>query len=114
MRVKVITKFRDKRTKAMMRPGMEMEITRERFEEIVSVGDFVREIAVSASSCDGVDISSDEIENAPEAASASSGDALDEMTVKQLRVYASERHKLTFPAGMKKSEIIDEIRRMEK
>lgn len=117
MKVKVTMKFRDRHTKKMHRVGEEMEITQERYEEIMNVGAFVRVINENdapAASEDDVNISSDEAENALNDAPAASGDKLDEMTVKELREYANSRFKVTFPAGTKKSEIIDEIRRMLK
>lgn len=117
MRVKVTHRFYDRHTRKIHRVGEEMTITQERYEEIMSVGAFVRVIDENdapAASDDDVNKSSDEVENTPENAPAASGDKLDGMTVKELREYASSRFKVTFPAGMKKSEIIDEIRRMLK
>lgn len=117
MKVKVINKFRDKYTGAIMRPGEEMTITQERYEEIMSVGAFVRmtgEKGDSAVSGDDVCKSLDNARDTLKSGSATSGDKLDGMTVRELREYANSRFKVTFSAGMKKSEIIDEIRRMSK
>ena len=117
MKVKTVKKFYDRHTHRIHRVGEEMTITQERYEEIMSVGAFVRVIDeddAPAASDNDVNISSDEVENTLDDAPAASGDKLDEMTVKELREYASSRFKVTFPAGMKKSEIIDEIRRMLK
>lgn len=44
MKVKVIKKFRDKHTKEIHKVNKEMEISKERFDEILSVGKFVEEI----------------------------------------------------------------------
>ena len=117
MKVKVTNKFRDKYTKKIHRVGEEMEIAKARYEEIMSAGAFVRVIDendAQAASGDDVNISSDEGESTLENAQAASGDKLDSMTMKELREYANEKFKVTFPVGTKKSEIIDEIRRMLK
>ena len=44
MKVKVIRKFRDRHTNVLHNKNTELEITRERFEEIALSGLFVKEI----------------------------------------------------------------------
>ncbi len=46
MKVKVIKLFKDKRTKVIYNPGQDIEVTRERFEELVSAasGPFVEAV----------------------------------------------------------------------
>lgn len=45
MWVKVLKKFKDKHNHEVHEPGEKMRISRERYEEIVSVGKFVEEIS---------------------------------------------------------------------
>lgn len=45
MKVKVISSFRDKNTKVIHQPGEELEISKERADEILKVGNFIEEIA---------------------------------------------------------------------
>lgn len=44
VKVKVLKKFRDKKTKKTHKAGEELEITKERMEEILSKGEFVEEV----------------------------------------------------------------------
>ena len=44
MKVKVIGEFRDKHTKKIHKVNKVMEITKERYDEILTVGNFVEEI----------------------------------------------------------------------
>lgn len=44
MKVVVLTKFRDKKTGQVRQVGEEFECTKKRFNEILSVGEFVKEI----------------------------------------------------------------------
>lgn len=44
MKVKVLTKFKDRYTGEIHKANKEMTISKERFEEILSVGPFVEEI----------------------------------------------------------------------
>ncbi len=44
MKVKVIEEFRDKYTKKIHKVNKVMEITKERYDEILTVGNFVEEI----------------------------------------------------------------------
>lgn len=44
MKVKVLTSFRDKNTKTIHQVGEVLEVTEERFKEILSVGKFVSKI----------------------------------------------------------------------
>lgn len=117
MKAKVVMRFRDRHTGRVHRIGEEIEVSKERYAEIMDVGAFLRivsEEAVLAASEDDVNELTHDGAETPEEAPAASGDALDGMTIKQLREYASAQHKVTLPAGMKKADIIDEIRRMEK
>ena len=90
LRVKVTHKFKDRYTGETHYKGDVLEISMERYEEIKAVGDFVFPIAEDAYS-----------------------DGLDEMSIRELREYADKTYKLTFKGGMKKAEIIEELRRME-
>lgn len=45
MKVKVISSYRDKFTKKIHQPGEELELTNERADEILKVGNFIEEIA---------------------------------------------------------------------
>lgn len=45
MKVKVISSFRDKNTKVIHQPGEELDISKERADEILKVGNFIEEIA---------------------------------------------------------------------
>lgn len=45
MKVKVLERFKDKYTGEIHETDKEMEVSKERFEEILSVGNFVKEIA---------------------------------------------------------------------
>lgn len=91
MKVKVTHKFRDKYTGKIYAKGDVLEITEERYQEISSVGNFVQIVPEDASS-----------------------DAFDEMSIRELKEYADKAYKLAFKNGMKKSEIIEELRRREK
>ena len=90
MKVKVTHKFKDKYTEITHMKGEVLEISEERYQEISSVGDFVQIV--------------------PEAATS---DAFDEMSIRELKEYADKAYKLAFKNGMKKSEIIEELRRRE-
>lgn len=48
MKVKVLTKFKDRYTGEIHKANKEMTISAERFEEILSVGPFVEEIVEAA------------------------------------------------------------------
>lgn len=108
MRVKVITRFRDRHTRELHKKGVYLDITPERYEEIMGVGAFV-----SVVEDDTRDLSTD-TEKPLEEAPAPSGDDLEGMTVKELREYAENECKLTLPRGLKKAEIIEAIRRTSK
>lgn len=45
MKVKVISSYRDKFTKKIHQPGEELDLTNERADEILKVGNFIEEIA---------------------------------------------------------------------
>lgn len=112
MKVKVTRKFRDKYTGELHRKGDCLEITEERYAEIMSVGNFVYQIAQNAAeneeSSDATNPSC-EAQNAAEPPS----DGFEDMNIKELKEYADKAYKLTFKTGTKKAEIIDTLRRKE-
>ena len=116
MKEKVIRKFRDKYTGELYEKGAVIEITEERYKEIMSVGKFVFKIAqddaLSASDGDTNALSNDANETLTDD-SASSGDGFDAMSVRELKEYADVTYKMTFKAGTKKAEIIEILRRKE-
>lgn len=117
MKVKVTHKFNDRHTNVLHRRGDVLEISQERYEEIMRVGAFVVKIAQDdAQTVSDVPASneSDAPENRAEASADAPTDGLDEMSMRELREYADKAYKLTFKVGMKKTEIIEEIRRREK
>ena len=117
MKVKVKTKFRDKYTGARYKRGDVLEITEERYEEIMSVGNLVQKIAQDAdsnASVDEVNNSLDEAEETTTDDSAKPSDGFEEMSVRELREYADSVYKLTFKTGTKRAEIIETLRKMEK
>ena len=95
MRVKVTRNFKDKYTGQNHAKGDVLEISMERYEEIKAVGDFV------------FPINEDEQNDAR-------ADGFDEMSIRELKEYADKAYKLTFKGSMKKAEMIEELRRMEK
>ena len=108
MRVKVLVRFRDRHTRELHMKGVCLEITPERYEEIMRVGKFLSVVK-------------EDVQNVPtdtekplKEAPVQSGDNLEGMTVNQLRVYAEYECKLTLPRGLKKAEIIEVIRRTKK
>jgi len=90
MKVKVTHKFKDKHSGKLHSKGEVLEISEERYQEIASVGNFVQIVPEDATN-----------------------DAFDEMSIRELKEYADKTYKLTFKGGMKKSEIIDVLRRRE-
>lgn len=116
MKVKVIRKFRDKYTGVLHKKGDLLDITEERYAEIMGVGDFVFKIAqddaLSVSDEDMNTLSNDEEETLSDD-SAASQDGFDLMTVRELKEYADKTYKMTFGSGTKKADIIDALRRME-
>lgn len=116
MKVKVIRRFTDKYTGAIYNKGDLIEITEERYEEILSVGEFVFKVAqdnAQNASDENMNTLSNEAEETPTDDSGASGDGFDIMSMRELREYADKVHKLTFGRGVKKAEIIAELRRME-
>jgi hypothetical protein len=97
MRAIVTRKFKDKYSSETHLKGEVLEISEDRYNEIQSVGDFVNELSPN--------VQDDE--------SPPGGDSFDEMSIRELREYADKAYKLTFKNGMKKSEIIEELRRRE-
>ena len=112
MKVKVTRKFRDKYTRELYKKGDVLEITEERHAEIMSVGNFVYQIAQNAAetveTIDAINPPTEE-QNAAETPS----DGFDIMSVRELKEYAEVTYKLTFKTGTKKAEIIETLRRME-
>lgn len=90
MKVKVTHKFKDKYTEETHYKGEVLEITDERYQEIMSAGNFVQIVPEEAAS-----------------------DGFDEMSIRELKEYADKAYKLTFKGGMKKAEIIEVLRRRE-
>ena len=117
MKVKVLHKFTDKHTGKQYRRGDVLDITEERYIEIMRVGNLVYKIAqddaLSVSTKNTNTLSSDEAETLRND-SATPDDAFEQMTVRQLKEYADKAYKLTFGTGMKKAEIIEELRRVER
>lgn len=116
MKVKVIRKFRDRYTGALYNKGDLLEITEERYREILSVGKLVFKIAqndVQNNSSESVNTLSNEAEETLTNDSTQSSDGFDAMSMRELREYADATYKLTFKAGTKKAEIIETLRRME-
>lgn len=120
MKVKVTRKFRDKHTGDLYATGTVLELTEERYKEIVSVGKFVQRIAQNAQNDAGANENAetinvlDEREEIAETSTDASEDGFDIMSVRELKEYADTVHKLTFKAGTKKAEIIETLRRMER
>ena len=91
MKVKVTHKFKDKHNGKTYIKGVLLDISDERYQEITSVGNFVQPVPEDVSN-----------------------DGFDEMSIRELKEYADRTYKLTFKGGMKKSEIIEVLRRREK
>lgn len=117
MKVKVLHKFTDKYTGKQYHRGDVLDITEERYHEIMSVGSLVYEIArndaLNVSHESANTLPNDEAET-PKNDSATPDDGFELMTVRQLKEYADKAYKLTFGTGTKKAEIIEELRRMER
>lgn len=116
MKVKVTRKFRDRYTGDIYSKGDLLEITEERYKEIMNVGSFVFKIAqndAQNNSSEKVNTLSNEAAETPTNDSAQSGDGFDVMSVRELKEYADKTYKLTFKSGTKKAEIIETLRRME-
>ena len=117
MKVKVTRKFRDKYTGELHKKGDLLEITEERYNEIMSVGSFVYKFAqddVESVSSDDVNILSSEAAETSTNDYGTPDDGLGAMSVRELKEYADKTYKLTFKGGMKKAEIIETLRRMER
>ena len=116
MKVKVLHKFTDKYTGKQYRRGDVLDITGDRYHEILNVAQLVYAIeqndALSVEKKD-VNIVSDNAEESLRNDSSASSDALDTMSIRELREYADKAYKLTFGRGVKKAEMIEELRRLE-
>lgn len=117
MKVKVLHKFTDKHTGEQYHRGDVLDITAERYNEIMLVGRLVYKIEqdnVQSVPVESVNtLSNNEVET-PRNDSAQSGDGFDIMSMRELREYANAAHKLTFKVGTKKAEIIETLRMLEK
>lgn len=117
MKAKVLHKFTDKYTGEKHFKGDVIEVTEERYHEIMKVGQLLFKIdqndALSVSNEGANTLSSDEVE-APTSDSEPPGDGFDIMSVRELREYADVAHKLTFGRGTKKAEMIETLRKMER
>jgi len=117
LKVKVVHKFKDKHTGKHYVRGDVLEITEERYKEIIEVGKLVYPIAqndaLSVSAEDTNTLSNDS-EEPLRNDSATSGDGFDIMSVRELREYADATYKLTFGRGTKKADMIEELRRLER
>lgn len=117
MKVKVLHKFTDKHTGEQYRRGDVLDITEERYREIMRVANLVYKIdaedVLGVSSGSVNTLSSESVETS-ENDSGAFGDGFEQMTVRQLKEYADKAYKLTFGTGTKKAEIIEELRRMER
>lgn len=117
MKVKVTRKFIDKYTGLHHVKGDVLDITEERYNEIMSVGNLVVKIAqddAESVSADDTNTLSSEAEETPTNGSGASSDGFDVMSVRELKEYADKAHKLTFGRGTKKAEMIETLRRMER
>lgn len=119
MLVKVVKEFRDIHTGEIHEVGDMLEITEERYGEILHVGDFVYLITADApantsgNSSEIPNSSSNDEAETPKNDAAPFGDGFDIMSVRELKEYADVTYKLTFKAGTKKSEIIAKLRELE-
>lgn len=117
MKVKVIRKFTDKHTGELYNKGDLLEITEERYNEILSVGEFVFKIAqddAENANTEDANTLSNDTEETPTDDSGASGDGFELMSVRELKEYADKTYKLTFKGNMKKAEIIETLRKMER
>ena len=119
MKVKVTHKFRDKMTNVRYLRGQIIDVTEERYKEIMKAGNFVQKIvSEGVETPEGADTTNPATDGENAAESASEGvethkDGFDAMSVAELKEYADKAHKLTFKAGTKKAEIVETLRRME-
>lgn len=116
MKAKVTRRFSDKYTGAIYNKGDILDLTEERFSEIMGVGNFLFRIAqndVQNNSSENMNSLSDDTAETLTGDSAKSGDGFDIMSVRELKEYADKTYKLTFKAGTKKAEMIEMLRNME-
>lgn len=117
MKVKVTHKFTDKYTGEQYNQGDVLEISEERYTEIMRVGQLVCRIGEDGVSDNLSEIPNSSSSNESETLrndSTPSGDGFDAMSVRELKEYADKAYKLTFKGGTKKAEIIETLRRMER
>lgn len=113
MKVKVTRRFRDRHTGTLYHKGDVLEVTEERYNEIARAGNFVYRLAESHAETPeskGEDVPFSEPENAAEGHT----DGYEAMSMRELREYANVAHKMTFKVGVKKAEIIETLRKMER
>lgn len=116
MRVKVTHKFRDKYTGQIMDVGNVIDISKERYAEIMAAGNFVYAISQNDIESNNSETPNSLSGNAEETITNKSDnpdDGFEIMSVRELKEYADKAHKLTFKAGTKKAEIIETLRGME-
>lgn len=116
MQAKVILKFKDKYTGETYNKGDILNLTEERFSEIMSAGKYLFRIVendVENNRSETPNSLSDSTEETLTGDSALSDDSFEKMSVRELKEYADKTYKLTFKTGMKKAEIIEKLRRME-
>lgn len=117
MKVKVMHKFTDKYTGELYNQGDVLSITEERYAEIMRVGRLVFPIAQDDAlsvSDERMNTLSGEVEETPTDDSAKPDDGFELMSVRELKEYADVTYKLTFKGNMKKAEIIEVLRKMER
>jgi hypothetical protein len=117
LKAKVLHKFTDKYTGEHYRQGDVLDITEARYKEILSVAPLVYAIAQDDAETPSADDATNVSTNAEETAETASdapSDGFDIMSVRELKEYADRAYKVTFKGGMKKAEIIEELRRLER
>lgn len=117
MIAKVICTYRDKHTLELHKRGEVVTLTEERYSELMAAGNYVFRITQktpeNVPEIDTINVSP-ECADASETAVDASGDAFDEMSMRELREYADKTYKLTFKVGTKKADIIEKLRNMER
>lgn len=116
MKAKVMRPFTDKYTGELHHRGDMLEITEERYAEIMRVGQLLYKIAQDDAlsvSDEHTNTLSNEAKETPTGDSEKPDDGFESMTVRELKEYADKTYKLAFGSGTKKAEIINMLRRME-
>ena len=117
MKVKVVRSFIDKHTKERHKKGDTLNITEQRFREILRTGEFVVALSQKAQNdekksedAEATNETGKDAESEEEPSDAPTDD-LETMSIAELKEYADKAYKLTFKSGTKKSEIIEVLRR---